>query len=67
MVLLQLLPIHDRAVGVTNLGVMLLWIFSPEISTSNSDRNMPTVRLIVEPFKNLRIFLAMGLKINIFQ
>ena len=28
MVHLQLLSIHDRAVGVTNLGVMLLW--SPE-------------------------------------
>ena len=26
MVLLQLLSIHDRAVGVTNLGVVLLWI-----------------------------------------
>ena len=25
VVLLQLLSIHDRAVGVTNLGVMLLW------------------------------------------
>ena len=25
MVLLQLLSIHDGAVGVTNLGVMLLW------------------------------------------
>ena len=26
VVLLQLLSIYDRAVGVTNLGVMLLWI-----------------------------------------
>ena len=26
VVLLQLLSIHDGAVGVTNLGVMLLWV-----------------------------------------
>ena len=30
VVLLQLLSIHDRAVGVTNLGVVLLW-FKPNI------------------------------------
>ena len=28
MVLLQLLSTHDRTVGVTNLGVMLLWLQS---------------------------------------
>ena len=49
VVLLQLLSIHDRAVGVTNLGVMLLCTGRPAqgcdycITTGNSAPDTPTV------------------------
>ena len=34
VVLLQLLSIHDKAVGVMNLGVMLLWVRGSRVTIS---------------------------------
>ena len=41
MVLLQLLSIHDRTVGVTNLGVMLLYALAGRIWATTSRGNLP--------------------------
>ena len=47
VVLLQLLSIHDGAVGVTNLGVMLLWSCGPVPGPQDAQRR---VAIIVTKF-----------------
>ena len=61
VVLLQLLSIHDGAVGVTNLGAMLLWSWSiippppPKKKKKKKKHN----------YEDLKVFCTSGLKLVI--